>query len=130
MPPLPGYTAPRQRRKQLLKHPPSQFRSSSAPAPCGKWQHQLLSLVTVNSSPWGDVLLLDESTVAQRGQWRGYSLGSRVVQLVLSGAVETSLDPIVSPQSPDDIGQVLWHDALLLSSGGECKQLPSIILQG
>lgn len=70
-PPTPsGYTVPSQRRKQLSKHPPSQFRSSSAPAPCGKWQHQLLSLVTVNSSPWGDFLLLDKSTVAHRAQLR------------------------------------------------------------
>lgn len=52
-PPLPGYTAPCQRRKQLSKHPPSQFRSGSASAPCGKWQHEPLSLEMVNSSPWG-----------------------------------------------------------------------------
>lgn len=53
------------------------------------------------------------------GEEQGYSLGSRVVQLVLSGAVKTSLDPIVSPQPPDHVGQVLRHDALLLSSAGE-----------
>jgi len=64
------------------------------------------------------------------GEERGYSLGSGVVQLVLSGAVKTSLDPVVSPQPSDHVGQVLRHDALLLGSAGERKQLPSIVLQG
>lgn len=64
------------------------------------------------------------------GKEQGYSLGSRVVQLVLSGAVKTSLDPVVSPQPPDHIGQVLRHDALLLSGAGEREELPSVILQG
>lgn len=85
-----------------------------------------------NSSPRGHFLLLNKSFTSCRawGEEPGYSLGSGVIQLVLSGAVKTSLDPIVSPQPPDHAGQVFWHDALLLSGAGERKQLPSVILQG
>lgn len=112
--PTPGAAAPHQRRKQLSKHPPSQFCSSSAPALDGKWQHQAPSLAMGNSSLQGDFLLLSKKAVGHRAgiqlSWAeepGYSLGSRVVQLVLSGAVKTRLDPVVSPQPPDHIGQVL-----------------------
>lgn len=35
---------------------------------------------------------------------------------------------MVSPEPPDDAGQVFRKHALLLSSTGQCKQLPGIIL--
>ena len=63
---LPGDAAPCQGRKQLLKHLPSQFCSSSAPVPGGKWQHQPPSLAMGNSSPRGDFLLLNRSDAARR----------------------------------------------------------------
>lgn len=58
-----------------------------------------------------------------------YSLGSRVIQLVFTGAIEAGLDPVVSPQPPDDVGEVFRHDALLLCGAGERKELAGIILQ-
>lgn len=60
----------------------------------------------------------------------GYSLCGRVVQLVLSGAGEAALHPGVCPQPPDDTGQVIRHDALLLRAAGQGKELAGIILQG
>ena len=47
--PRPGDAAPGQRRKQLSKHPPSQFCSGSAPAPGGKRQLQAPSLAMEKS---------------------------------------------------------------------------------
>lgn len=44
----------------------------------------------------------------------GHSLGSGVIELVLSSPREAALDAPVCPQSFDDVGQVLWKDALLL----------------
>lgn len=35
---------------------------------------------------------------------------------------------MVSPEPPDDAGQVFRKHTLLLSSTGQCKQLPGIIL--
>lgn len=57
-----------------------------------------------------------------------YSLGSRVIELVLPRAAKASLHSVVSPEPPDDTGQILRKHALLLSSAGQCKQLPGIIL--
>lgn len=58
-----------------------------------------------------------------------YSLCSRVIQLILSRTIKTGLNSTVCPQPSDHIGQVFWHDSLLLCSARECKQLASIILQ-
>lgn len=35
---------------------------------------------------------------------------------------------MVSPEPPDDAGQVLREHALLLSSARQCKQLPGVVL--
>lgn len=35
---------------------------------------------------------------------------------------------MVSPEPPDDAGQILGQHPLFLSSTGQCKQLPGIIL--
>lgn len=57
------------------------------------------------------------------------SLGSRVIELVLSGAAEAALHPAVSPQSADHVGQVVWEDSLLFRCGRQRKELPCIILR-
>lgn len=35
---------------------------------------------------------------------------------------------MISPESPDDSGQVLWEQALLLSCARQSKQLPGVVL--
>lgn len=55
-------------------------------------------------------------------------LGSRVIELVLSGAAEAALHPAVSPQSADHVGQVVWENSLLFGCSRQCKELPCIIL--
>lgn len=57
-------------------------------------------------------------------------LCSRVVKLVLPGAGEAFLNPAVSPQPPDHIGQIVWQHALLLRSSRQGKELAGVILQG
>lgn len=57
-----------------------------------------------------------------------HSLGSRVIELVLSGAAEAALYPAVSPQSADHVGQVIREDSLLFCCSRQCKELPCIIL--
>lgn len=58
----------------------------------------------------------------------GYSLGRRVVELVLPRAAKAGLHTVVGPKPPDDPRQILREDTLLLSSAGQCKQLPGIVL--
>lgn len=59
-----------------------------------------------------------------------HSLGCRVVQLVLSRASEAALDAAVGPQAPDDVGQVVREEALLLGRRRKGKELLGVILQG
>lgn len=56
------------------------------------------------------------------------SLGSGVIELVLSGAAEAALHPAISPQSADHVGQVVGENSLLLCCGRQCEELPCIIL--
>lgn len=57
-----------------------------------------------------------------------HSLCCRVIELILSGPCEAALDAVIGPQSLDDVGQVLWQDALLLCCCWQGKQLAGIIL--
>lgn len=56
------------------------------------------------------------------------SLCGGVVQLVLSGPGEAGLNPSISPQSGNDIGQFIWQRSLFLCRPGQGKQLSGIIL--
>lgn len=58
------------------------------------------------------------------------SLGRRVVELVLSGASKAALDAAVRPQAPDDVGQFVGEEALLLGCRRQGKELLGVILQG
>lgn len=63
------------------------------------------------------------------GDGGGYSLGCRVVQLVLAGPGEAALHAAVGPQPLDDSGQVVWQDALLLRRCRQGKQLAGVVLE-
>lgn len=56
------------------------------------------------------------------------SLWGRVIELVLSGATETSLHASILPQPLDDSSQLACHVSLICRAG-QNKQLPSIILK-
>lgn len=56
------------------------------------------------------------------------SLWGRVIELVLSGATETSLHASILPQPLDDSRQLARHVSLVRGAG-QNKQLPCVILQ-
>lgn len=58
------------------------------------------------------------------------SLGCRVVQLVLPGPGEAALHAAVRPQPLDDLGQVVWQQALLFRRSRQGEQLAGIVLAG
>lgn len=87
-----------------------------------------LEVIQVASGGEGLSVQTDACTLSD-ARTNSNSLSCRVVELVLPGAAEASLDSSVVPEPLDDPGQFPRHEALFCRSG-QHEQLPRVVLQG